>query len=201
LQTIILASVVVFEVVGPLLTRISLIHAGEVPVLNLLPQRSPVGYSEGVHQILIHVKNALGISATSAAKNPSSIRIGHIMRQNVEVLSNKALFNEVLKALGHSRYDSLPVVNDQDELVGVIKYTDIADALYDPILRNLVVADEMTTQRYLKLTPEDTLESAMAALKDHPNDAYLFVVDKDNSKKLVGVVRRNDLLSVQMRLL
>jgi Kef-type K+ transport system membrane component KefB/CBS domain-containing protein len=200
-QTVILASVVVFEAVGPLLTRIALINAGEVPVLNLLPQRSPVGYSEGVHQVFLHVKNALGISSDAAAKNPSNIRIGHIMRRNVEVLSNKALFNEVLKALEHSRYDSLPVVNEQNELVGVIKYADIADALYDPILRNLVVADEMTTQRYLKLTPEDTLEKAMAALKDHPNDTYLFVVDKDNSKKLVGVVRHNDLLSAQMRLL
>ncbi|WP_419658027.1 HPP family protein [Desulfosarcina variabilis] len=169
--------------------------------MNLLSQRSPVGYSEGVHQIIIHVKNTLGISAISAEKNPSSIRIGHIMRQNVEVLSNKALFNEVLKTLGHSRYDSLPVVNDQNELVGVIKYADIADALYDPILRNLVVADDMTTQRYLTLTPEDTLERAMASLKDHPNDKYRFVVDKDNSKKLVGVVRHNDLLSAQMRLL
>jgi CBS domain-containing protein len=154
-----------------------------------------------VHQVFLHVKNALGISGTSAAKNPSSILIGHIMRRNVEVLSNKALFNEVLKALGHSRYDSLPVVNDQNDLVGVIKYADIAKALYDPILRNLVVADEITTQRYLKLTPEDTLEKAMAELKDHPNDTYLFVIDKDNSKKLVGVVRHNDLLSAQMRLL
>ncbi|XPS89016.1 putative monovalent cation transporter with CBS domain [Desulfosarcina variabilis str. Montpellier] len=95
----------------------------------------------------------------------------------------------------------MPVVNDQNELVGVIKYADIADALYDPILRNLVVADDMTTQRYLTLTPEDTLERAMASLKDHPNDKYRFVVDKDNSKKLVGVVRHNDLLSAQMRLL
>ncbi len=200
LQTVILASVVVFEVVGPLLTRIALINAGEVPVLNLLSQRSPVGYSEGVHQVFLHVKNALGISGTAAVKNPSSILIGHIMRRNVEVLSNKALFNEVLKALAHSRYDSLPVVNDQNELVGVIKYADIAKALYDPILRNLVVADEITTEKYLKLTPEDTLERAMTALKDHPNDTYLFVVDKDNFKKLVGVVRHNDLLSAQMRL-
>jgi CBS domain-containing protein len=154
-----------------------------------------------VHQVFLHVKNALGISSAAAAQNPSNIRIGHIMRRNVEVLSNKALFNEVLKALAHSRYDSLPVVNEQNDLVGVIKYADIADALYDPILRNLVVADEITTERYLKLTPEDSLESALAALKNHPNDTYLFVVDKDNSKKLVGVVRQNDLLSAQMRLL
>jgi CBS domain-containing protein len=201
LQTVILASVVVFELVGPLLTRFALINAGEVPILNLVAQRSPVRYSEGLHQVSIHVKNAFGISSSSDAKKSSDILIGHIMRTNVEVLSNKAPFNEVLKALGHSRYDRLPVVNDQNELVGVIKYADIANTLYDPSLRNLVVADEITTENFLKLTPEDTLERAMNALKDHPNDAYLFVVDNDNPKKLVGVVRHNDLLSTQMRLL
>ena len=201
LQTIVLASVVVFEMVGPLLTRFALIHAGEVPVLNLLAQRSPVRYSEGLQQVIIHVKNAFGISGTTNAGNPSDILIGHIMRTNVEVLSNMAPFNEVLKALGHSRYDRLPVVNEQNELVGVIKYADIANTLYDPSLRNLVVADEITTENFLKLTPEDTLERAMEALRDHPNDAYLFVVDADNPKRLVGVVRHNDVLSTQMRLL
>lgn len=198
LQTVILASVVVFEVIGPLFTRMALVNAGEVPVLNLLSDRSPVGYVEGLNRVILSVKNALGISSNSAAHRPSGILVGHIMRRNVEVLPNKASFNEVLKALGHSRYDSLPVVNDRGELVGVIKYTDIANILYDPGLRNLVVADEITTQRYVRLTPQDTLDRAMAALKKHPNDAYLFVVDKDNPKKLVGVVRHNDVLSTQI---
>lgn len=201
LQTVVLASVVVFEVVGPLLTRFALVNAGEVPVFNLIAQRSPVRYSEGLQQVIVHVKNAFGMANNTHADNPSDIQIGHIMRRNVEVLPNTAPFNEVLKALGHSRYDRLPVVNARDELVGVIKYADIANTLYDPGLRNLVLADEIATQTFLKLTPDDTLESAMAALKDHPDDAYLFVVAKDNPKKLVGVVRHNDVLSTQMRLL
>lgn len=201
LQTVILASVVVFEVVGPLLTRISLINAGEVPVLNILAQRSPVRFSEGMHQVVIHVKSAFGLQNSSVSKNPSDILIGHIMRTNVEVLSNMTPFNEVLKTLGHSRYDCLPVVNEHNELVGVIKYADIANTLYDPSLRTLVVADEIATEQFLKLTPADTLESAMSALRDHPNDTYLFVVDNDNPTRLVGVVRQNDVLSTQRRLL
>ena len=155
----------------------------------------------GLQQVIVHVKNAFGMASNAHAGNPSDIQIGHIMRRNVEVLPNTTPFNEVLKALGHSRYDRLPVVNARDELVGVIKYADIANTLYDPGLRNLVLADEIATQTFLKLTPDDTLESAMAALKDHPDDAYLFVVANDNPKKLVGVVRHNDVLSTQMRLL
>lgn len=199
LQTVILASVVVFEMVGPLLTRTALVNAGEVPLLNLLTQRSPVGLSEGLRQVLGHFQKAIGISPAMGRKQPADIRVGHIMRRNMEVLRHKAPFDEVLKALGHSRYDRLPVVNDLDELVGVIKYADIAGTLFDPGLRNLVVADELASGDFLRLTPEDTLKTAMVALREHPQETHLLVVAKDNPRKLVGIVSHNDLLAAHMR--
>lgn len=198
-QTIILASVVVFEGVGPLLTRTALVNAGEVTVLNLLAQRSRVGYGEGLVQVVNQIRKALGVAAASGARDASRILVGHIMRRNVEVISNRASFDDVLKSLGHSRYDRLPVVNDLNELVGVIKYADIANTLFDPNLRNLVVADDITTGVGLLLTPEESLEKAMDELKNYPNDAYLLVVEKNNPKSLVGIVRHNDVLSAHIR--
>ncbi|BBO88659.1 cation:proton antiporter [Desulfosarcina ovata] len=198
-QTIILSSVVVFEVLGPLLTRVALVNAGEVTVFNLLAQRSPVGFGEGLHQVLGHFGRAVGISHTDGPVHSGEIRVRHIMRRNVEVISNRASFREVLKTLGHSRYDRLPVVNDWQELVGVIKYADIANTLFDPCLHHLVVADDIATDTHLKLNPEDTLETAMQALKDYPNDVYLLVVEKENPRQLAGVVRHNDLLSSHFR--
>jgi CBS domain-containing protein len=121
------------------------------------------------------------------------------MRRNVEVIRNDATFDEVLKALGHSRYDRLPVVNNRNELVGVIKYGDIANTLFDPGLRDIIVADEIATKDYLRLTPEDTMEKAISALKDHPDDTYLLVVAGNNPKKLLGIVRHNDVLYSQIR--
>ncbi|XPS88192.1 sodium/hydrogen exchanger [Desulfosarcina variabilis str. Montpellier] len=198
-QTIILASVVVFEGVGPLLTRISLVNAGEVTVLNLVVQRSRVGYGEGLHQVLTQFSSALGISPVSNGKQTSELRVGHIMRRNVDVISNRAPFDEVLKALGHSRYDRLPVVNDQKELVGVIKYSDIANTPFDPSLRHLIVADDIASDVRLKLTPQDTLEKAIHELKNYPHDAYLLVVEQDNPRVLAGVVRHNDVLSIHIQ--
>lgn len=201
IQTVILASVVVFEGLGPLFTRTALVNAGEVTVLNLISQRSRVGYGEGFIQVLNQFENALGISTAAGRRGPAGILVGHIMRRNVEVISNRAPFDEVLKSLGHSRYDRLPVVNDQNELVGVIKYADIANTLFDHNLRNLVVADDIATNVRLMLTPEDSIEKAMAALKNYPNDAYLLVVEQSNPKSLVGIVRHNDLLSAHIHAL
>jgi CBS domain-containing protein len=120
------------------------------------------------------------------------------MRRNVEVISYRAPFDEVVKALGHSRFDGMPVINDHDELVGVVKYADVADTLLDPGLRHLVVAAELATGVYLRVTPEDSLKTAILMLKNHPQDTFLLVVAQDNPSRLVGIVSHNDLLSAQL---
>lgn len=198
IQTVVLAAVVVFEVAGPFLTRWSLVNAGEVTVFNLMALRSPVGFTEGLGQAVHQVKDAFGVALSGAANHRAGIRVSHIMRRNVEVIFNDTPFDEVLKALGNSRYDQLPVVNRQNELLGVIKYADIAGTLFEPGLRHIVVAGDITTRVPLKLTPDDTIETAMEALKKHPSNTWLVVVDKDDPKKLLGMVRHNDVLSTHL---
>jgi Kef-type K+ transport system membrane component KefB len=196
-QAVILASVVVFEMAGPLLTRTALVNAGEVPVMNLLGQRSPVGYGEGLRRVMAAFFRTLGISPMAGRELPADLRVAHIMRRNVEVLSNKAHFDEVVKTLGNSRYDGIPVIYKHEELIGVVKYADVADTLFDPVLSQLVVAAEIVTDDFLRITPEDTLESAMLALKNYPQASFLLVVSRDNQSKLEGIVSHNDLLAAQ----
>ncbi len=198
LQTVILAAVVVFELVGPLLTRTALVQAGEVTVLNLLGQRSPVSYWEGLRQVCNRALMNLGYSPIIGRELPENIQVRHIMRRNVDTISHKAHFDEVVKTLSHSRYGRMPVVNDNNELIGVIKYTDIADTIFDPSLNDLVVAAEIASDKFPRLSPEDTLKTAMLALKDHPKEAYLLVVAANDPCKLVGIVSHNDLLAAHM---
>ena len=198
-QTVVLASVVVFEGIGPLLTRIALVRAGEVTVLSLLSQRSPVSVAEGVHQVINHFRGSLGLTGRRALKNPSEILVEHVMRRNVETIHADVNFDGVLKAFGHTRYDRLPVVDDEGRFKGVIKYADVSEVLFDPSLRNLIVAGDIASDQHPELTPRDNLQKAMDELKAHPDASYLLVVDEDNADKLVGVVRHNDVLSVQRR--
>ena len=85
-----------------------------------------------------------------------------------------------------------------DELVGVVKYADIADTLFDPVLRHLVVAAEIASDAFLRLTPDDTLKAAMLALKQHPEATFLLVVAPEDRSKLVGIVSHSDLLAAQL---
>lgn len=199
-KTAVLAAVVVFEGVGPLLTRRSLVQAGEVTILSLLFQRSRVGYFEGLHELVEHFREALGIPQFRLFKKPSDILVEHVMRRNVEVIKHDMPFDGILRTFGHSRYDRLPVVDESGHFVGIIKYSDVSEVLFDPSLRNLVLAGDIATQENILLTPSDTLEIAMHGLRSHPEQTYLLVVDEQDSGKLVGVVRHNDVLSVQRSL-
>ena len=198
IQTAVLASVVVFEGIGPLLTRIALVRAGEVTVLSLLNQRAPVGFVEGLHEVVEHFRDALGLKRSF--KKASDILIAHVMRRNVEVVPEGAPFNSLLHTMGHSRYDRLPVVNAEAELVGVIQYSDISEILFDPYMSHVLVAGDIASREHFILTPSDSLEKAMNELRAHPDHTYLLVVADDDPKKLVGVVRHNDVLSAQRRL-
>jgi len=200
IQSAILASVVVFEGIGPLLTRISLIKAGEVTVLGILTQRSPVGYAEGLHQVINHFADALGSIGKKPLEKASDILISHVMRRNTEVIKYDIDFDGILKTLGHSRYDRLPVVDDNGDLLGVIQYKDVSKVLLDPLLKNLIVAKDIANQEHFLLTPQDSLSKAMEELREHPDHTYMLVVDKDNPQKLIGTVRQNDVLSAQRRI-
>jgi Kef-type K+ transport system membrane component KefB/predicted transcriptional regulator len=198
-QTVVLASVVVFEGIGPLLTRLALVRAGEVTVLSLLSQRSPVSVTEGVHQVINHFRGSLGLTGRRQLKDPSEILVEHVMRRNVETIKADVKFDGVLRAFGHTRYDRLPVVDNEGRFMGVIKYADVSEVLFDPSLRNLIVAGDLASDKHPALTPRDNLQKAMDELKAHPDASYLLVVDEDNADTLVGVVRHNDVLSAQRR--
>lgn len=201
IQTVILASVVIFEGIGPLLTRNSLVRSGEVTVLSLLTQKSPIGYSEGLHEVINNFASMLGIHPGHKFEKPSDILVEHIMRRNVECILNTTSFDVVLKTLGHSRYDRLPVIDTNKELQGVIQYSDISEILFEPSLRNLILAGDIATQDPFLLKPTDTLEKAMAELRIHPDHTYLLVVDANKPKELIGVVRQNDILSAQRKIM
>lgn len=194
-ETAILAAVVVFESVGPLLTRASLIRAGEVTLVSLLSQRPAVSYAEGIHQVVAHFRDALRVPGGHRLEGPADVMVAHVMRRAVEAVHADIPFEEVLHALGRTRYDRLPVVDDEGHLVGVIRYQDVSELLFDPDLRDLVVASDMASEAGVVLKSTETLEAALDALRAHQDQTTLLVVDDADQRRPVGVLRHNDVLA------
>ena len=195
LETVVLGSVIIFELIGPLAVRQGLVRAGEVPILSLLQKRAPVGTLEGLHSVVNHFRQALGLPAGYKMRDPGDILVRHIMRQNVETVRPGMPFNELLKFIAHSRYDRFPVVDEQGHFHGMIDYTEIRNLLFEPTLAPLVVAGDLVTIAQNALTPDQPLRSALKTLQQHRNISFFPVVDSDNPAILRGILSQNDVFA------
>jgi Kef-type K+ transport system membrane component KefB/predicted transcriptional regulator len=200
LETVVLGSVVVFELIGPLAVRHGLVRSGEVPILALLQKKAPVSALEGMHNVVHHFRSSLGVPVGHQLADPGDILVRHIMRQNVETVSHSTPYYALLKHIAHSRYDRFPVVDDSNRFVGVIDYTEIRNLLFEPALVPLVVAGDLTASADYCLKPDQPLREALKMLQLHRNISYFPVVDTDDPQKLVGILNQNDVLAAFRRL-
>ena len=198
-ETVVLGAVIVFELIGPMALRQGLVWAGEVPILSLLEKRAPEGAFEGLHHVVQHFRSSLGIPAGHRLKDPGDILVRHVMRRNVETLRDNTPFNELLRLIAHSRYDRFPVVNDQDQFIGMIDYSEIRNLLFEPSLAQLIVANDLVHTARAQLCPDLSLREALEVVQRHPDISYFPVVDPDLCSSLLGILSQNDLLAAFRR--
>ncbi len=200
IETIILGSVVIFELIGPLAVRCGLVKAGEVPILSLLRKRAPQSGMEGFHSVANHFRSNIGLPAGHKLDDPGDILVRHIMRLNVETIHHGAPFQELLNVIAHSRYDRFPVVDDEQNFVGIINYTEIRNLLFDPSLSDLLVARDLVSSAHHSIPPDTPLREALKTLQKKRNISYFPVIDPDEPKKLLGILSQNDVLAAFRRL-
>ncbi|RKX91576.1 MAG: cation:proton antiporter [Spirochaetes bacterium] len=105
-------------------------------------------------------------------KNPSVIRIG----DNLDF---------VINTISSNKYDDIPVINNNNEIVGVISLSQIKPLLNINIPRSAIIAEDVMTPVKYIITGSKSLLEAYRIMKNY-NVNYLPVVSEKNSKKLVG---------------
>lgn len=105
------------------------------------------------------------------------------MYESIQDISNK-----IMKT-GH---EGFPVMNDKNELVGIIsgrdvlqhreKNSDMALSAFDACSKNLILT-----------YPYETLDQALGKMREN-GISHLPVVDEDNPKRLLGIITKGDLL-------
>ena len=111
---------------------------------------------------------------------------------NVRV-SPGALLSEVVAATSESRLTTIPVVDDEGLLQGVITFAALRLALLDrgelaPLLLAADLAELTEVAR-----PSDTLQTALAKLNARASD-LLPIVESEAHPRFLGVLTREDVL-------
>ncbi|MBN2412019.1 CBS domain-containing protein [candidate division KSB1 bacterium] len=195
IQTIILGSVVFFELVGPITVRQALVHAGEVPLLTLLAKKAKEGTYEGFHHVIEQFRASLGIPVGHNVQSAADILVKYVMRKNVDTICEDMPFNEILHQLSHSKYDRFPIINKDKQFIGVIDYSDIRGILFDEAIARFVVARDLVKPEPLALHPDQTLGEVLNIFKNNSDVTYLPIVDDKNSSLLVGIISQNEVLA------
>jgi CIC family chloride channel protein len=100
--------------------------------------------------------------------------------------------NRVFQRTTHG---ALPVVDAEQNLVGIVTRNDLKQALEENLKRNTKVSQIMSKSLII-LTEDDNLHQAIISLHEH-NIGRLLIVNRHNPKKLIGIMTRSDIINFE----
>ena len=193
-STIIFTTVIVFEILGPLAVRWSIVKSGEVKVIKLIHRDEGAPFRETIREIIVRLRYSLGIPVWKSKQFTGDILVEHIMRTHIEVIHEETHLDQILKIIEHSRYSFFPVVNEGGEFTGMISFQDIRDVLYDGSMQDLVIAKDIATPTGTFIHSKATVNEAFD-LFDREKTDLLPVIDDQETIHLLGILTQRDLLT------
>ena len=128
-----------------------------------------------------------------------ALRVSDIIDREPDIVPASAKFPVLLDLVVRSRHSEFFVVNESEELIGVIELAKFRRILFDQEdLRQLVVAGDLIVTGRPTVTEGDHLDLVMRLFSHSAMDEIPVVSEKDR-KKLIGVVRKEDLINARNR--
>ena len=193
--TVVLGSVVVFEVCGPILTKGVVKRAGEVKAVTLL-RRTSVAEIGGASIVVLSwhaLLRTFGWGRGGGKPGGPPLLARHVMRSNVKCIPAGADFDEVLHFVEQSRFSHFPVVDEDKNLVGVIHFHDIQGIIYDPHLVGLMTAADIAGPPGELVHADMPLVDVLAVFQKS-NLGSMPVVESAGSRCVIGILERRDVL-------
>jgi hypothetical protein len=190
IQDIILGSVVLFEIIGPLFIRQSLLKTGEVPLAQAIhhTSRTPL---EQFRALVDRFRAAIrGTNQTHSVG--SKVKVSNLIRKT-KGIHQSADFDAVIDHIEHSHDNTYPVVDHRMSVVGVIRYPLLSDVMFDQSASQLVRAEDLASGTDALLYPDEPASRAFELFQAETDDC-IPVVTRDDPHELLGVVRRSDVM-------
>jgi CIC family chloride channel protein len=122
-----------------------------------------------------------------------SVRVAECYDRDPVTLRRESPFRDILSALRESGQLDFPVVSEDGRLAGVISYQQLARALAEKELADLLVAADLMMEEPEKVEPDDSLLLAMQRMSARDLD-FIPVVEAGDEGRLVGLLRRADIM-------
>lgn len=122
------------------------------------------------------------------------IKVGDVALKPRDTVFEGMTLKEILRFVAESRQHYFPVVDATGRFVGIFSTNDVRRYLYNETIWELANARDVMTTRVVSITPDDDLNMALRKFTDRNLDE-LPVVEKGDKTRLLGMLRRKDVIS------
>jgi Kef-type K+ transport system membrane component KefB/CBS domain-containing protein len=200
-QAIVLGSIVIYEIVGPIAVRFSLVRCGEVKMTLLMPHAPGHSSIDNLKRVLGRIRRSLGLPVKGFGETDEPPAAKHVMRTSVETVADNTRFEELLKIVSHSRFDLLPVVDVDGHYIGNISYAGVRDVIFDPALADLLIARDLLDSEPAHVTSDEPLGAILQKFHDLKDEiGHLPVVTGGENPRVVGMIRQRDVVDMFRRI-
>ncbi len=128
----------------------------------------------------------------------SRVKVSEIMTADMVTVSPATPLHRLIELMIERERFYIPVVDDAGVLSGIVSIHDVRPVLLEERVTHIVNAGDIATENVIVLTPGDDLNTAMErfSIKDIEE---IPVVEHEGSKKVMGMVRRKDIIAAYNR--
>ncbi len=200
-EAIVLGSIVVYEIIGPIAIRFSLVSCGEVKMVSLMPHAPGQSSMDNLQKVASQIRRSLGLRVKGLGETGEPPTAKHVMRTSVETIADNLRFDELLKIFSHTSFDLLPVVDREGRYVGNISFARIRDVIFDPALADLLIARDMIDAETAYVAPDEPLGAILQKFHSVEGEVgYLPVVVDGDDPRVIGIIRQRDVVDMFRRI-
>jgi CIC family chloride channel protein len=122
------------------------------------------------------------------------IKVEEIMRVDPEIIYEDTKFIDAIKYISTTKHNSFPVIKRDGTLVGILRFEEVREFVFEEGLEDIVIAGEVCQTDYKYVFKNETLANAMETI-GFKNIDLLPVINNESEKKLIGIVTRRDIIS------
>jgi CIC family chloride channel protein len=153
--------------------------------------------SESIYTLKL-VRRGVDLKAGKEVNVLRSIPVKDVMNPDVETVPEGLPLERIKDKVSKSKFNSFPVLNGSDEIVGILSFNDYSEAIFDENLRDLVVAKDLATTQVVTVFLDDNLYTALEKIS-REDFSLLPVVAADNPQHLMGIITRRDIIGAYNR--
>jgi CIC family chloride channel protein len=120
--------------------------------------------------------------------------VREIMSNQVVTIPESMHLVDIINTLKIHNVSYLHMVNERDELTGIISFRDIRPVLQEDTLKRLVIARDIATSDVFTVRASDNVQLALERM-GRRGISQLPVVAKDSAIKVIGTVNKKDVLA------